>query len=694
MQKANTLYRLFGLLAAALLAVCFLPLSALAAGPVTFNIEYLDEDQYVVGNQEGVTAETDKDDLVNMAALDYKLPSGFEMGVNSDKFFVENRETVSVHLKHIRVNFTLEYLDEDDRVVATQTGMNAPVDKDLLVDMTKLPYELPAGYEMAGNSDKFFIENGDTVSVHIRHIYVNFNLQYRDADNRTLGSQKGVAAPIDAEGKVDLSALDLRLPAGCTLAETPGKLAVKDGDTVVIRVKTPPVPKTVTVNYWDVENKTAAGTGRITVDQDAAQADTALLTDVPAGYELVTRGTAPIVDGLLYVEVKPVPVSDGRVVMNILFKDGETTVRGGDFRVPAGVQKYAVLSEFVPQGYILTQSGDFTAAANTKLTVSVRKYPAEVAVNVRFMDGDKVVADGKYPLTEGVQKYSALARYLPAGQARKPCPHRKPPRGKRFARFPRGGLFLLKSWPGSVQEFPGGGVFADAHALALHRGQHPADVPGQVVVVLDLQDHRAPGMDPHHGDGRIKKGRALGGADMLVQGDAHPLHRHGPGGALIVHQHHRAPGFLHQQVARPPGSLIRPGPQQVPLPGDQGLGLGPGQGDAGLVGVDPLLLLQFQAGGGRVGAVDAQADLAPVADPQHLVGVVVVKGGVKVQAADVVGPGGGIPVPVQHPVQQAPDQGGLPGVEQELFLVPVHGQGGGVGQVLHASSASCRYWSR
>lgn len=282
MQKANTLYRLFGLLAAALLAVCFLPLSALAAGPVTFNIEYLDEDQYVVGTQEGVTAETDKDDLVNMAALDYKLPSGFEMGVNSHKFFVENGETVSVHLKHIRVNFTLEYLGENDRVVATQTGMNAPVDKDLLVDMTKLPYELPAGYEMAGNSDKFFLENGDTVSVHIRHIYVNFNLQYRDADNRTLGSQKGVAAPIDAEGKVDLSALDLRLPAGCTLAETPGKLAVKDGDTVVIRVKTPPVPQTVTVNYWDVENKTAAGTGRITVDQDAAQADTAQPAAKPA----------------------------------------------------------------------------------------------------------------------------------------------------------------------------------------------------------------------------------------------------------------------------------------------------------------------------------------------------------------------------------------------------------------------------
>ncbi len=406
MQKANYFYRLLGLLAAALLAVCFLPLTALAAGPVTFNIEYLDEDQYVVGTQEGVTAETDKDDLVNLAALDYKLPAGFEMGVNSDKFFIEKGETISIHLKHIRVNFTLEYLDETDHVVSTQTGLNSPVDKNLLVDMTALPYELPAGYEMANNPDKFFIEDGDTIAVHIKHIYVNFTLQYRDEDNHTVSTQKGISAPIDAEGKVDLAAVSLNLPEGYTLADALGKLAVKNGDTVVIPVKAPPAPKTVTVNYWDVENKTAAGTGRITVDKAATQADTALLTDVPAGFVLVTRGNALIVDGMLYVEVKPLPVDDGRVVMNVQFKDGDTTVRGGDFRVPAGVQKYAVLNEYVPAGYILTQTGDFTAAAGAKLTAAVRKYPGNVTVNVRFMDGDKTVADGKYTLPEGVQMFS------------------------------------------------------------------------------------------------------------------------------------------------------------------------------------------------------------------------------------------------------------------------------------------------
>lgn len=202
MQRANFFHRLLGLLAAALLAVCCLPMTALAAdsSTVTFNIEYLDEGR-VVGTQEGVTAETDKDDLVDMTKLDYKLPSGFEMGINSDKFF---------------------------------------------------------------------IEDGDTIAVHIKHIHVNFSLQYRDEDNRILGTQKNISAPIDAEGKVDLASLSLTLPEGCTLAQAPGKLAVKNGDTVVLGVKAPPVPQTVTVNYWDVENKTAAGTGRITVDKGTA----------------------------------------------------------------------------------------------------------------------------------------------------------------------------------------------------------------------------------------------------------------------------------------------------------------------------------------------------------------------------------------------------------------------------------------
>ena len=39
------------------------------------------------------------------------------------------------------------------------------------------------------------------------------------------------------------------------------------------------------------------------------------------------------------------------VTVNIQFKCGEEVVKGGDFTVPAGVQNYSVLEQYVPEGY-------------------------------------------------------------------------------------------------------------------------------------------------------------------------------------------------------------------------------------------------------------------------------------------------------------------------------------------------------
>ena len=47
--------------------------------------------------------------------------------------------------------------------------------------------------------------------------------------------------------------------------------------------------------------------------------------------------------------------------MNIQFKDGDEVVAGGDYTVPAGVQNYTVLQQYVPEGYEMTVSGDFMA---------------------------------------------------------------------------------------------------------------------------------------------------------------------------------------------------------------------------------------------------------------------------------------------------------------------------------------------
>ena len=56
--------------------------------------------------------------------------------------------------------------------------------------------------------------------------------------------------------------------------------------------------------------------------------------------------------------------SEKDVVMNIRFVDEDTNefVAGGDYFLPEGVQNYNILTKYVPEGYRMTVSGDFTVA--------------------------------------------------------------------------------------------------------------------------------------------------------------------------------------------------------------------------------------------------------------------------------------------------------------------------------------------
>ena len=101
--------------------------------------------------------------------------------------------------------------------------------------------------------------------------------------------------------------------------------------------------------------------------------------------------------------------------MNIQFKDGDEVVAGGDYTVPEGVQNYSVLTQYVPAGYQMTASGDFYAEDGGKLVVNIEKIATDVTMNIQFKDGDEVVAGGDYTVPAGVQNYSVLTQYVPAG---------------------------------------------------------------------------------------------------------------------------------------------------------------------------------------------------------------------------------------------------------------------------------------
>ena len=59
------------------------------------------------------------------------------------------------------------------------------------------------------------------------------------------------------------------------------------------------------------------------------------------------------------------------IIMNIQFICDDEVVKGGDFFVPAGVQNYSVLKEYVPEGYQMTASGDFTVTAGGQEDITV-----------------------------------------------------------------------------------------------------------------------------------------------------------------------------------------------------------------------------------------------------------------------------------------------------------------------------------
>ena len=103
--------------------------------------------------------------------------------------------------------------------------------------------------------------------------------------------------------------------------------------------------------------------------------------------------------------------------MNIRFVtvDGEF-VAGGDYFLPEGIQNMSILEKYVPEGYKMMESGDFTVTADGQEDITVEKINKDVIMNIRFVLADGTfVAGGDYFLPEGIQNFEILEQYLPEG---------------------------------------------------------------------------------------------------------------------------------------------------------------------------------------------------------------------------------------------------------------------------------------
>src|SRR5699024_7750464 len=103
--------------------------------------------------------------------------------------------------------------------------------------------------------------------------------------------------------------------------------------------------------------------------------------------------------------------------MNIRFvlADG-TFVAGGDYFLPEGIQNMSILEKYVPEGYKMMESGDFTVTAGGQEDITVEKISKDVIMNIRFVLADGTfIAGGDYFLPEGIQNMSILEQYVPEG---------------------------------------------------------------------------------------------------------------------------------------------------------------------------------------------------------------------------------------------------------------------------------------
>ncbi len=251
---------------------------------------------------------------------------------------------------------------------------------------------VPEGYQMTASGD-FMAEADATLAINVEKIApeaVIMNIQFKCGDEVIAGGDYFVPA-----GVQNYSVLEQYVPTGYRMTVSGDFMAEQNGK-LEIGVEKVMADTDVIMN---IAFKTADGTfvaGGDYFVPAGVQNYSVLKQYVPEGYEMTVSGD---------------------FIMNIAFKTADGTfVAGGDYFVPAGVQNYSVLKQYVPEGYEMTVSGDFMAEDGGKLVVNIEKISTDVIMNIRFVTVDgEFVAGGDYFLPEGIQNMSILEQYVPEG---------------------------------------------------------------------------------------------------------------------------------------------------------------------------------------------------------------------------------------------------------------------------------------
>ena len=265
-------------------------------------------------------------------------------------------------------------------------------------------------------SGDFTASEGGKLEVGIQKIStdVTMNIVFKAGNEVIAGGDYTVPA-----GVQNYSVLEQYVPEGYEMTVSGDFTASEGGklEVSVVKKETEEPDDTIKEVIMNIQFVTAdgevAGGGDYFLPE-GVQNYSVLNQYLPEGYKLAVSGDFFVKEGES-IEVRVEKIAED-IIMNISFKDGEEVVGGGDYFVPAGVQNYSVLEQYVPEGYRMTVSGDFMAEAGAHLDVSVEKTEKDVIMNIRFVTADGTfVSGGDYFLPEGIQNFSILEQYVPVG---------------------------------------------------------------------------------------------------------------------------------------------------------------------------------------------------------------------------------------------------------------------------------------
>ena len=258
------------------------------------------ENKKQAGEDEITVAATDNN--VGMSAVEALVPEGYELAgyvgdyqINDGWIFVEVKPVTT---KTVGINFW----DVENKKQAGEDEVTVSIDANN-VGMSDILDLVPEGYELTGYIGDYQINDGWIfVEVKPAPTTKTIGVNYWDIVNNVQVSEGVVTVDADAN---NVNTNDLTdVPEGYEIVWV-GDTQINDG-WIFVELRPVATTKTVGLNYWDVVNNKQVSEGSVVVDAQATSVNTSTFTDVPEGYELVWKGDLAIMDGWVWVEVRPV----------------------------------------------------------------------------------------------------------------------------------------------------------------------------------------------------------------------------------------------------------------------------------------------------------------------------------------------------------------------------------------------------